>query len=65
MKDYIVLYFEIGNVLSEPLGFHCKADDADHAEEQCQDANPDIDIVWVWEGDSLIDALHDYWMPDD
>jgi hypothetical protein len=62
MKTYIVLYRPDYLMPTEaPFGFRCQADDADHAEEQCANAYPDCDIVWVWEGDSMQDALDDYW----
>lgn len=63
MKTYIVLY-RIESILAPtdpPFGFRCHADNPDHAEEQCIDAYPDGSVVWVWEGDSLADALADYW----
>lgn len=52
MNNYVVLYRQndIQNVLEAPFGFQCYADDVDHAEEQCLDAYPDADIVWVWHG---------------
>ena len=67
MKEYIVLYRqeEVMTVLDAPFGFACWADDADHSEEQCLNAYPDADIVWVWEGDSMQDALDDYWTVSD
>lgn len=64
MKRYIVLYREekIMAPADPPFGFVCMADDVDHAEEQCVDANPDGDIVWVYEGEGdMSDALEDYW----
>ena len=64
MKRYIVLYREekIMAPADPPFGFVCMADDVDHAEEQCVDANPDGDIVWVYEGEGdMPDALEDYW----
>lgn len=30
--------------------FNCMAEDVDHAEEQCLDAYPNCNIVWVNEG---------------
>jgi hypothetical protein len=63
MKTYIALY-RIESILAHtdpPFGFKCQAEDADHAEEQCIDAYPDGEVVWIWEGDSLHDALADYW----
>ena len=55
MKSYIVLYRieSIMTPLDSPFGFQCWADDTDHAEEQCINAYPDADIVWLVEGDSM------------
>jgi hypothetical protein len=47
-------------VLDAPFGFECQAEDADHAEEQCLNAYPNCDVVWVYEG-KYQDALNDYW----
>ena len=66
MKNYVVLY-RIESVMSpldEPFGFQCYADDTDHAEEQCVNAYPDADVVWVWQGQEGVGmgpALQDYW----
>ena len=64
----MVLYREDGmHPLDAPLGFGCWAEDMDHAEEQCLDAYPDCDIVWVVQTDeyetvkALDQALQDYW----
>ena len=63
MKSYVVLYRieSIMTPLDSPFGFQCWADDTDHAEEQCINAYPDADIVWLVEGDSMQDALDDYY----
>jgi hypothetical protein len=66
MNNYIVLYRieEIMSPLDAPFGFQCYADDTNHAEEQCINAYPDADIVWVWLGEEGIGmgaALNDYW----
>ena len=66
MKNYVVLY-RIEKIMAPadaPFGFSCSADDTDHAEEQCLNAYPDCDIVWVWEGPEGVGmqpALTDYW----
>ena len=63
MQSYIVLYRnnDIG-FLEEPFGFQCYADDTDHAEEQCLNAEPDAEIVWVVEGTKdYSDALYNYY----
>lgn len=65
MQSYIVLYREFASAwlhfATPPLGFRCQADDADHAEEQCENAYPGCDVLWVVEGDSLEAALADYY----
>lgn len=66
MKNYVVLY-RIESIMcltDAPFGFQCYAEDTDHAEEQCQNAYPDADIVWVWQGPEGIGmgaALDSYW----
>ena len=63
MNSYLVLY-RIESIMSpsdEPFQFRCFADDGDHAEEQCLDAYPDADVVWVTDRVSIEDALADYW----
>lgn len=66
MNAYVVLY-RIESIMAptdEPFGFECYADDTDHAEEQCVNAYPDADVVWVYEGigsDDYQDALDDYY----
>lgn len=52
MQNYVILY-RINSImlpLDVPFGFQCWADDVDHAEEQCLNAYPEADIVWVWQG---------------
>jgi hypothetical protein len=66
MKNYVVLYRieSIMCALDEPFGFQCHAEDSDHAEEQCLNAYPDCDVVWVWEGAEGVGmqpALDDYY----
>ena len=63
MKKYIVLY-RIEKVmlpLDAPFGFPCDADNGDHAEEQCINAYPDCNVVWVVETDSYTEALEQYY----
>lgn len=66
MQAYIVLY-RIESIMSpmdSPFGFPCWADDSDHAEEQCSNAYPDSNVVWVYQGDpelGMMPALQDYW----
>lgn len=66
MHYYCVLYRieSIMSVLDQPFGFLCCADDSEHAEEQCLNAYPDADIVWVWNGpqeDAYFAALENYY----
>ena len=66
MKNYVVLYRDekVMAPADPPFGFQCYADDADHAEEQCINAYPGVDVVWVWqgvEGVGMQPALDDYW----
>lgn len=63
MDTYIVIYREEGSPpLDAPMGFRCEADDADHAEEQCVNAYPGCDVVWVVQTSSLDFALDDYYI---
>ena len=67
--NYVVLYRieAIMSPLDSPFGFQCCAADADHAEEQCLNANPDGSVVWVWqgrEGVGMQPALDDYYGND-
>jgi hypothetical protein len=59
----MVLY-RINSIMSPldpPFGFRCEADDGDHAEEQCLNAYPDCDVVWVVDTSDLHKALDDYY----
>ena len=65
MLNYIVLFREQDqSFISEPLAFECHAEDYSHAEEQCENAYPDCDIVWVYlcqsKNDSIQDALNEW-----
>ena len=66
MKNYVVLYRDekVMAPADPPFGFQCWAEDTDHAEEQCLNAYPEVDIVWVWqgaEGVGMGPALDEYW----
>lgn len=62
MKTYTVLYRDSYDyTMTAPFAFICQADDTDHAEEQCLDAYPECDIVWVVETDNPDQALLDYY----
>ena len=63
METFIVLY-RIESMmapLDAPFGFRCEADAADHAEEQCLNAYPDADVVWIVQTNDYEAALFDYW----
>lgn len=65
LDNYIVLFRDDSlDALDAPLGFQCFAENADHAEEQCENAYPGCDVVWVWQGPfgvGIGPALADYW----
>jgi hypothetical protein len=68
LGTYVVLYRDDSIGAGDPpLAFECKADDADHAVEQCEDAYPGCDILWVRElqntpgGDTVEGVYLDYW----
>lgn len=65
LKTFTVLYRN-NNIgpLEQPFGFTCEAEDGDHAEEQCLNAEPDADIVWVGRGGYQA-SLHQYWNPEE
>lgn len=65
LHNFIVLFRDVGDgPVSTPLVFHCQADDGDHAEEQCVDAYPDCNVVWVYRGDDW-QAAFDEWLGED
>lgn len=62
MNPFVVLYREPHMALLDvPFAFTCSADDSDHAEEQCMDAYPDCEILWVVDTDDPHKAYDDYW----
>lgn len=61
LQSMHVLYREAGaSPLSVPLAFPCSADNHDHAEEQCLDAYPGADVLWVSNAFTVEAALDDY-----
>ena len=62
MEQYIVLY-KTSDMLpfDAPFGFKCWADDTEHAEEQCVNAYPECEILWVVITDDMVAAYTDYW----
>ena len=62
MQTYIVLYRDQALLpFDHPFAFQCEADDTDHAEEQCMDAYPDAEIMWMVQTAKVDVALADYW----
>lgn len=62
MKTHVVLYRDDSLDPHEaPFVFVCEAKGIDHAEEQCENAHPGADIVWVHEGTCIEDAYAEYW----
>lgn len=64
LRDFIVLYRyepEPDELFDfKPLAFKCMATDAEHAAEQCQNAYPDGDVVFIHAGQDVTDALKRY-----
>jgi hypothetical protein len=65
LLNFVVLYRTVEMMpIEAPLCFQCWGDDSDHAEEQCRNAYPGCDVVWVWEGPEIVGmmpAFDDYW----
>lgn len=63
MRKFIVLYRieSIMTPMDAPFGFECLADNGGHAEEQCINAYPDCDVVWVVDTDNYQQALDAYY----
>ena len=62
MKPYIVLYVNKQSGQGEPpFSMKCWAINADAAEDQCEDAQPDCTVVWVYEGEITDHAYADFW----
>jgi hypothetical protein len=51
MKNYVILYRieSIQSPLDAPFAFQAWAEDTEHAEEQCLNAYPGCDVVWVYQ----------------
>lgn len=49
LRAFTVIYDELPDVPGWQF-FECQADDDEHAEEQCIDANPRANVLWVNEG---------------
>jgi hypothetical protein len=62
MKKMFVLYREPGMLPADPpLAFECMSEDGDHAQEQCLNAYPDCDVLWIAATDTIEAAFDDYW----
>lgn len=62
MRKMTVVYRDNDSLpFSSPLFFVCDADDTEHAEEQCENAYPQCEILWIAEGDDVIKALQQYY----
>ena len=63
ITTFIVLYRGAGDRPTDPpLLFRCEAEDSDHAEEQCQDAEPEAEVLWVVATGRPEVALADYYI---
>lgn len=60
LKSYLALYVEREYPL-EVMAFLCQAEDTDHVEEQCLDAYPSANVLWVEEGMDIDGAVQRYW----
>ena len=66
MASYVVLYRDIDSLPADPpLAFPCTADDADHAEKQCENAYPGCRIAWIYQGGNVPDAYDEYFGPEE
>ncbi len=62
MNKYTILYRDSSLLPADPpLIFQCDADDGDHAEEQCDNAYPGCEAVWIVETADVDAAYDDYW----
>lgn len=46
LSPFTVIYVERSNEVGWGV-FNCWAEDSDHAQEQCENAYPDVDVIWV------------------
>lgn len=49
LEQYTVIYHEAPDITWQ--FFLCMAEDGEHAEEQCQNAYPKCEVLWVNEGE--------------
>ena len=61
MNPYVVLYANKQSIDGElPFSMKCWAINEDAAEEQCLDAQPDAEVVWVYQGEVTDHAYADF-----
>lgn len=61
LRTMIVLYRSSEALPADPPeGFRCRAENGEHAEEQCKNFLPDCDVLWTFAGDDMPAALADY-----
>lgn len=61
LDPWVVLYHPAEALLADPpKAFLCRAEDGDHADEQCINAHPGCEVVWSHLGD-VDEAYRDYW----
>jgi hypothetical protein len=66
MQKFIVLYLNDSLKSADaPLAFSCDAEDGDEAQEKCENAYPDCEVVWVFEGNDSQAAYSSYWGNDE
>lgn len=65
LKPYTALYrTDELRAHEAPLAFVCQAEDGDHAVEQCENAYPDGEVVWVVPTGTPAIAYDDYYAVD-
>ena len=53
LDPWIVLYKSPDALPADPPeAFACRAEDGDHADEQCRNAYPECDVAWSYLGDA-------------
>lgn len=62
LNPYTVIY--VDRRLNIWEGFNCMAEDSDRAQEQCENAYPDVDVIWVNEGHDVL-SMEEMEEPDD
>ncbi len=66
LTPYTVLYRDDSLLPADaPYSFVCQAEDSEHAEEQCTNAYPECEVVWVVLTSDVDLAYQNYWGNDD